>query len=131
MDFKEIQKLGELTNRVIEIEGQLKELEKLATHSVKIDTASLRIDLHHSSKPVVSEKSDHMSDFTDSFIKSFLPEGIKRTVIAVPNHIFQIPHVSIKLTANYQYVMFEALIAVLKQEQRDLNNSISKETGRI
>ncbi|WP_343524361.1 hypothetical protein [Pedobacter sp.] len=128
MNIKEIQALGQKTNKIIEIEEILKELMRLAEHSLAEETSSITLSINHScNKDQQSRKTIEKSPIP-GFLEHFFPGGFKGTVISTEITIGK-PHVRMEFDGKFQLIVIDALISTLKKEQLDLSNQIQKETG--
>ena len=126
MNFEDIKELGRKTNRIIEIEGELKSIEKLAGHLLD-GNASLAISLDVSDQKKKSA-NNFMEDFMKNVIEPSLPANafISRSVRSLSPF-----SMLVNLPDKYQWIIFNAMKEALTAEQSDLKEAIQKHTAPV
>jgi len=119
MDLEYFKQLGNKTNRIIEIDLQMKSVDTLAKNLLDHNTSALMIHLEISDP----EMQDMFEKAKAKFLSILPPNAVFATAIAQKSG----DHVELSLSSKYQMAVLESVIKVLKQEQVDLNEDI-KET---
>lgn len=128
MNLTEIQALGQKTNKIIEIEETLKELTRLAEHSLEEDSSSITLSINHSCNKDPLKKESKEKSPIPGFLEHLFPLGFKGTVISTEITIGK-PHLKMEFDGKFQLIVIDALISTLKKEQLELSAQIKKETG--
>jgi len=124
MNLNEIKELGRKTNRIIEIEGELKSVEKLAGHLLD-GNASLAISLD-----VSDQKKKSTNNFMEDFIKNVIEPSLPPNAV-ISRSVRSLSPLSmlVNLPDKYQWIIFKAMKEALTAEQSDLRESIVNQTS--
>lgn len=119
-----MQYLGAMTNRIIEIQEQMKIIDNLATRVLEEDGSLLIVNLEFSTREDVINEIDNYLRLI------FIKEGkLTASELTIENITKKVA--SIRLTDKYQMIVFEGIIAALKQEELDLSAEIKIKTGNL
>ena len=126
MNFEDIKELGRKTNRIIEIEGELKSVEKLAGHLLD-GNASLAISLD-----VSDHKKKSANNFMEDFIKNVIEPSLPPNAF-ISRSVRSLSPLSmlVNLPDKYQWIIFNAMKEALTAEQSDLKEAIQKHTAPV
>lgn len=129
MNIQEIKALGEKTNRIIELESLLINIQKLAAHSLERERSHLNISIGHSCQ---GEKEDPLPEKLEEIFGKIFSHGrpdIK--VIPLMLRSKRLYTEEISFSGRYQMILFDAITRALKEEQQDLQIAMKRQTGAL
>lgn len=126
MNFEQIKDLGRKTNRIIEIEDQLKDLDVLAKQLVqKAEGISMKLD-------ATSPKAESAEHFFENVFKEVFDHNPQKSpfmsgLIRIPSRF----GLNLKFPDKYQWKVIDAMKDALKAEQSDLKREIENKTEKV